>query len=96
MAKSKKLSAKHKNKVKAAITNAEKKLVENYKKVASMSGEDWRKVSGKYKAKVSKDMGKARKRIDGEIRKNPEGATIAAAVIGALAGAIIMSKLRRK
>jgi len=92
----KKVSKKHDGKVKSAILKTEKKLIENYRKVAKMSGEDWKKSSKKYSAKVKKDMAKASRRINTEIKKNPAGATIAAAVIGALAGAIIMSKLRKK
>ena len=93
---SKKLSEKHKSRIRTAIKKAEDKLMANYKKVSGMTGEDWKKASKKYRLHVKKDMAKARKRIDSEVRKNPEGATIAAAVIGALAGAIIMSKLKRK
>ncbi|MCX6695104.1 MAG: hypothetical protein NTU61_02245 [Candidatus Altiarchaeota archaeon] len=93
---SKKVSAKHKNKIGAAIKSAEQKLVDNYKKVSHMSGEDWRKVSKKYKEKAKKDMAQARKKVNTAIRKNPEGATIAAAIIGAIAGALIMSKLRKR
>ena len=93
---SKKAVSKNKNKVGIAISATEKKLLENYKKVASMSGEDWKKVSGKYKTQVRRDMSKARKRINTTIKNNPEKATIAAAVIGALAGALIMSKIRKK
>ena len=92
----KKLLKNHKNRISSAINNTEKKLIENYKNVAKMSGEDWSKAGKKYTTKVKKDMGKVRKRVNTEIKKNPEGATIAAAIIGALAGAIIMSKLRKK
>ena len=91
-----KVSGKHKGKVNEAIKKAEDQIIANYKKVSSMSGEDWKKASQKYKKHVRQDMSKVKKRVDAEIKKNPAGAAVAAAIIGALAGAIIMSKLRKK
>ncbi len=87
-----KLTAVEKNKIKKALNDVEKKLVTNYRNVAKVSGANLTKGTKKIKA----DLTKAKKKIDVEIRKNPAGATIAAAVLGAIAGAVVMSKLRKK
>ena len=82
-----------KKRIQAALGGLETKLIANYKKVA---GKNWKKESTKYKKTVKKNVAQAKKRIEVEVRKNPAGATIAAAVLGAVAGAILMSKLKRK
>jgi len=87
-----KLTAAQKNKIKKALSDVEKKLVSNYKNIAKASGASLNKGTRKIKA----DLTKAKRRIDSEVRKNPAGATIAAAVLGAIAGAVLMSKLKKK
>jgi hypothetical protein len=90
------LTEAQRKKIKSAIQNAEDKVIANYKKAAGMSGADWKKQSTKVKAKVKKDMARAKARVEAEVRKNPAGATVAAAAIGALVGALVMSKLKRR
>jgi len=81
-----------KKKIRATIKNAEEKLITNYRKIAGISGKDLAKA----KVKVKKNMAKAKKRIEAAIRKNPAGAAVAAAAMGALVGALLMSKVKRK
>jgi hypothetical protein len=86
------VTAEQKKKIEKAFKNVEAKLLTNYKNLSAGSG----KSLGKEAKKIRQNIGKAKKRVEVEVRKNPAGATIAAAVLGALAGAIIMSKLKKK
>ncbi len=89
----KKLTAVEKQRVEKALRNVEDRLVEGYRSAAAnVSGKSLRNGTKKIKANVSK----ARKRIEAEVKKNPAGATVAAAVLGAIAGALIVSKLKKR
>ena len=96
MATKKKVTPGQRHSISKAISGIESKLVENYNGIARMSGNDWKKESSKYKQKVKKNVAAAKRKIEAEVRKNPAGATVAAAILGAIAGAIIMSKLKKK
>jgi hypothetical protein len=88
----KKLSPVDKTRIQKALKNVEDKLLINYKSAAKVSGKSLAGGTKKLKANFSK----AKKKIEVEVRKNPAGATVAAAVLGAIAGAFIMSKMRKK
>jgi len=90
------ISPNQKKKLQSALNGLEQKLVTNYKNVAGMSRNDWRKQSKTYHAKVKKQVAAARRKVEAHVRKNPAQATLAAAILGAVAGAVIMSKLRKR
>ncbi|MFH1055475.1 MAG: hypothetical protein V1744_05215 [Candidatus Altiarchaeota archaeon] len=90
------LTLAQKTRIKNAIKNAEKKLVENYQKAVKMSGKDWKKQAGKYRNIAKKNVQKAGRRIETEVRRNPAGAALASAAIGAIVGAFVMSKLKKR
>jgi hypothetical protein len=91
-AKGKSLSKNQKEKIQTALKKVETNLLSGYKSVASSSGKSLSKGS----VKIKKDLSRARKKIEAEVKKNPAGAAVAAAVLGAVAGALLMSKLRKK
>ncbi|MFH0862398.1 MAG: hypothetical protein V1875_05135 [Candidatus Altiarchaeota archaeon] len=86
------VSAEQKKRIQKALSDVETKLLNNYKSISKGSG----KTVVKETKKLKKNIGKARKRIEVEVRKNPAGAAVAAAVLGAVAGAIIMSRLKKR
>jgi ElaB/YqjD/DUF883 family membrane-anchored ribosome-binding protein len=88
----KKLTAVDRKKVESALGNMEKKLLENYRSAVTASGKSWSKESQKVKKKIAA----AKKKVEGNIKKNPAAAVTVAAVLGAIAGAVIMSKLKKK
>lgn len=89
------LTEEQKKKIKIAIKKAEDKVIANYRTAAAISGADWDKLSKHVKAKVKKDMAKAEAQIENEVSKNPNAATVVAAAIGAIAGVIVLSELKR-
>jgi len=90
------LTKAQKDRIKRAVKDAEKKMMANYKKAVKLSGRDWSKESVKYRRIVKRNVAKASKRIEVEVRKNPAGAAVAAAAIGAVAGAFLMSMMKRR
>ena len=86
------VSAEQRKRIQKALNEVEAKLVNNYKSLSKGSG----KSVVQETKKLKKNIGKARKRIEVEVKKNPAGATVAAAVLGAVAGAILMSKLKKR
>jgi hypothetical protein len=86
------ISASQREKINKALKSVENRILTNYKSAASVSG----KSISKETKKVKKSLAVAKKRIEGEVRKNPAGATVAAAILGAVAGALIMSKLKKR
>ncbi len=85
-----------KKKIQKTLSDMEAKIIANYEKAVKMSGADWKKESKKFKKIAKKDAAFARKKIESEIRKNPAGAAVAAAAVSAVAGAFLMSVLRKK
>jgi len=89
---SKVLTAEQRKRIQVALKGFEAKAMKNYQQVAKLSGKNW-----KTQSKVArKNILQAKKRIEVEVRKNPAGATMAAALIGAVAGALIYSQLKRR
>jgi ElaB/YqjD/DUF883 family membrane-anchored ribosome-binding protein len=86
----------HKKNIRNAVKNAENKIMANYKKAVSLSGRDWSRESKKYRKIVKRDMAKAHKKIETAVKKNPAGAAVAAAAVGAIAGALLMSVIKKR
>ncbi len=85
------VTAEQRKRIQKAFNNVEAKLVRNYKNL-NVKSKDLNRETKKLKTNIKK----ARKRVEAEVKKNPAGATAAAAILGALAGAILVSKLRKK
>jgi hypothetical protein len=89
------ISAQQKAKINKALKSVEDKILTNYRSAAKSSGKAGKSISTETK-KVKKHLAVAKKRIEVEVRKNPAGATVAAAVLGAIAGALLMNKLKKR
>jgi hypothetical protein len=86
------VSAEQKQRITKAIADVEKKLVTNYQAMSKISGKSFGKESKKVKANLSK----AKKTIEIQVRKNPAAAAAVAAALGVIAGAVIMSQIKKK
>jgi flagellar biosynthesis protein FliP len=89
------LSAKQRDEIHKALKSAEERLLENYRKVAGMSAKDWERESEKYRKVVVRDVGKAKKQIEAEVRKNPQAAKAAATAVAAVVGAFVLSRIKK-
>jgi ElaB/YqjD/DUF883 family membrane-anchored ribosome-binding protein len=91
-----KLSSANEKRIRAALASIETKIVDNYKKAVLLSGKDWEKEKIKYAQAAKKDIEVAKAKIEKEIKNDPKKAVAIAAVVGALAGAVMTSCIRKK
>ena len=90
------ISVAQKKRINDTIVRIESQLLDNYKRIAQMSGMDWKKERVKYEKLARQESKKARARIEAEVKKNPGRSAAVAAAVTAAAGALIISMLRKK
>lgn len=94
--KSELLSDAQKKKIEASIKRMEEQMLTHYESIVKLSGKDWGKEKLVYEKKVKAEAKKAQKKIEGEIKKNPAKAAVVAAGVTAVAGAFLLSMLKKK